>query len=136
MIRQDLDSRSTACGKDGEGAWTWIPDLKTHSSAGTVVFLYVYLAVNGALLISGIRERRRGGEMTVMGLPVNVTFPVSYDRLTIAYYLTILDNPLTDLTIASLLLHNCFTAITSPLHKLKMAYFAALSAEYFCQQGR
>ena len=97
-----LDSRSKACGKDGEGAWTWIPDLKTHSSAGTV----------------------------------NVTFPVSYDRLTIADYLTILDNPLTDLTIASLLLHNCFTAMESPLHKLKMAYLAASPAEYFCQQGR
>ena len=31
---------------------------RIRNSAGTVVFLYVYLAVNGALLISDMRKRR------------------------------------------------------------------------------
>ena len=74
--------------------------------------------------------------MTVMGLPVNVTFPVSYDRLTIADYLTILDNPLTDLTIASLLLHNCFTAMESPLHKRKDGLLGSFTCRVFLPTGQ
>ena len=46
-----------------------------------------------------------------MGLPVTMILTASNDRL------TMFDNPLIDLTTASLLLHNCFTAIISPLHK-------------------
>ena len=87
----DLDSRSTACGKDGgEKGWKdgrgrrpgfplegirerrrgemlkrrrgrgpgFPISKRIRNSAGTVVFLYVYLAVNGALLISDMRKRR------------------------------------------------------------------------------
>ena len=95
-------------------AWTWIPAQVHAGMTGGGVDLVSRSSAcgnDGGAWHTGTTER---GEMTVMGIPVTVGFTASHDRLTIADYLTILDDPLTGF-------YNRFTTASQLFHGDKIA---------------